>query len=71
MTEPVVFVPGMMCDARLFEQQFRVMSSERAVMVAPITQGERVEEIASNILDQLPQRFALAGLSMVASSRWS
>lgn len=33
-------------------------------MVCPITRGERIEEIASNLLDDLPPRFALAGLSM-------
>ena len=64
MTEPLVFLPGMMCDARLYMPQLIPLSSERAVTVAPITQGERVEEIASNILTQLPRRFALAGLSM-------
>ena len=32
--------------------------------VAPITGGERIEEIASGLLDVLPARFALAGLSM-------
>jgi len=64
MTEALVLLPGMMCDARIFEPQINVLSRERAVMLAPITQGERVEEIASNIIDQLPQRFALAGLSM-------
>jgi len=63
MTEPLVLLPGMMCDARLFEPQITALSRERAVMVAPVTQGERVEEIASNIIDQLPLRFALAGLS--------
>lgn len=64
MAEPLVLLPGMMCDARIFAPQINALSRERAVMVAPITQGERVEEIASNILDQLPLRFALAGLSM-------
>lgn len=34
------------------------------MICAPITQGERIEEIASGLLDQLPRRFALAGLSM-------
>lgn len=64
MIEPLVFLPGLMCDARLFRSQIAVLSRERAVMVAPITLGERVEEIASGLLDQLPHRFALAGLSM-------
>jgi pimeloyl-ACP methyl ester carboxylesterase len=54
----------MMCDARLFGPQLAELSSEFAVMVAPVTRGERIEEIASSLLDQLPVRFALAGLSM-------
>lgn len=53
-----------MCDARLFGPQIAELSAEYAVMVAPITRGERIEEIASGLLDELPQRFALAGLSM-------
>lgn len=64
MAEPVVFLPGLMCDARLFGPQIAEMSADAAVMVAPITHGERIEEIASGLLDQLPLRFALAGLSM-------
>lgn len=64
MAEPIVFLPGMMCDARLFGPQIAELSSEYAVMVAPVTRGERIEEIASVLLDELPARFALAGLSM-------
>jgi len=64
MNEPVVFLPGMMCDARLFEPQLRALSATHPVMVAPITHGQRIEEIASNLLTALPQKFALAGLSM-------
>lgn len=64
MTEPLVLLPGMMCDARLFGPQIAELSADTAVMTAPITQGERIEEIASGLLDQLPKRFALAGLSM-------
>lgn len=64
MREPVVFLPAMMCDARLFGPQIADLSRDHAVMSAPITQGERVEEIASNLLDVLPKRFALVGLGM-------
>ncbi|MBU2943962.1 alpha/beta fold hydrolase [Shimia thalassica] len=64
MREPLVLLPGMMCDARLFGPQIAELSAEFAVTVAPITQGERVEEIASGLLDLLPNKFALAGLSM-------
>lgn len=64
MIEPLVLVPGLMSDARVFWPQIVSLSTTRAVTVAPVTQGERVEEIASALLDQLPKRFALAGLGM-------
>ncbi|MFK7880080.1 alpha/beta fold hydrolase [Roseobacter sp.] len=64
MAEPLILLPGMMCDARLFGPQIAELSADTGVMVAPITQGERIEEIASSVLDLLPKRFALAGLSM-------
>lgn len=64
MPEPMVLLPGMMCDARLFGPQIAELSSDFSIMVSPINQGERIEEIASSLLDQLPLRFALAGLSM-------
>ena len=63
-SDPVVFLPGMMCDARLFAPQLADLSRDMAVTVAPVTGGDRIEEIASGLLDVLPQRFALAGLSM-------
>lgn len=64
MGEALVLLPGMMCDARLFGPQIAELSADTAVMVAPVTQGERIEEIASSLLDALPKRFALAGLAM-------
>ena len=64
MAEPLVFLPGMMCDARLFGPQIAELSSEFSIMVSPVTRGDRIEEIASGLLDELPARFALAGLSM-------
>lgn len=64
MHNPVVFLPGMMCDLRLFAWQLLEFGRDRAVTVAPITMGERIEEIASNILDRVPPKFALAGASL-------
>ncbi len=64
MIEPLVFLPGFMCDARLFGAQILQISGARAVTVAPVSGGERIEEIASGLLDQLPHRFALCGFNM-------
>ena len=64
MTEPVVLLPAMMCDARLFQAQITPLSRQRPVMVAPISGAERIDESASTLLDMLPHKFALAGHSM-------
>lgn len=64
MTEPLVMLPGMMCDARLFAPQVAVLSAHRAVMVAPITGADDVGALADAVLAAAPPRFALAGLSM-------
>jgi pimeloyl-ACP methyl ester carboxylesterase len=64
MAEPVVFLPGMMCDARVFAPQLAALSRERAVQVAPITGADSVEKIADQIVFHAPPKFALVGLSM-------
>lgn len=62
--EPVVLIPPMLCDARVFASQINALSGLTAVMFAPISCGERIEEIASQILDWAPSKFALAGMGM-------
>ncbi len=64
MAEPLVLLPGMMCDARLFAAQTTAFSASRAVHIAPVTEGETITEIAEVALAGAPERFALAGLSM-------
>lgn len=64
MAEPLVLLPEFMCDARLFLPQLLALGRDRPVTVAPLSGGERIEEIASHLLPQLPQRFALAGLGL-------
>lgn len=67
MPEAIVFLPDMMSDATLFRHQMTALSAHHAVMAAPVSNGERIEEIASGLLDQLPMRFALVGLGLGAS----
>lgn len=59
--ETLVFLPDTMCDARLFAPQMFEMAADRPVMVAPVTRGERIEEVASSMLDALPRRAAYCG----------
>lgn len=60
---PLVLLPGMMCDARLWGPQMAALA-RRAVLHAPLTEHESVEELAAAVLAAAPPRFALAGLSM-------
>jgi pimeloyl-ACP methyl ester carboxylesterase len=64
MPDPLVLLPGMMCDARLWAPQIAGLSRDRAVHIAPITGGDTIEKIAAAVLSDAPPRFALAGLSM-------
>lgn len=67
MRDAVVFLPGLMCDARLFGPQIADLSREGPVMVAPPVTGERIEEMASSLLDVLPRRAALVGHGLGAA----
>lgn len=61
MAEPLVLLPGHMCDARLWSHPFLALNAERAVMVAPLTGASSIGALAQAALDAAPRRFALAG----------
>ena len=60
--ETLVMIPPVLCDARVFFPQMEALSRDHAVMVAPGSCGERMEEIASQILSWTPSRFSLLGV---------
>ncbi|MEJ6401339.1 alpha/beta fold hydrolase [Yoonia sp. 2307UL14-13] len=63
-SETLVMIPPLMCDARIFDHQIKALGNEHAVMFAPVTRGERMEEVASQILTWAPSKFALAGMGL-------
>ena len=64
MNLPLLLLPGMMCDARLFGPQINAFSPSRAVGVADLTGHDTMAGLAAHVLAEAPGRFALAGLSM-------
>jgi len=60
---PLVLLPGMMCDARLWAPQMHALG-RRAVLHAPCTEADSMAGLAADVLAVAPRRFALAGLSM-------
>lgn len=61
---PLVFLPGMMCDARLFLPQIAALSAARPVVCASFARQDSIAAMAGAVLDLVPGRFAVAGLSM-------
>ncbi|WP_172293558.1 alpha/beta fold hydrolase [Pseudoruegeria sp. HB172150] len=61
MTDPLVLIPSLMCDARAFLPQIVELSWETAVHVSAPLHGSTVEDMATSILTGAPQRFALCG----------
>lgn len=64
MNEPLILLPGMMCDARLYRAQIAAFSAERPILTMPLNDHDSVAGLAADILAHAPPRFALAGLSM-------
>ena len=61
MREPLVFLPGLMCDARMFLPQMVALGDRWSAQVILPVQGDTVEEMSQHVLDQAPARFALIG----------
>ncbi|TVS01683.1 MAG: alpha/beta hydrolase [Rhodobacteraceae bacterium] len=60
---PLVLIPGMMCDARMWGG-IPAALAPRAIHHAMPVAGETIADMAAAILRDAPERFALAGLSM-------
>lgn len=61
MSEPLVVIPGLMADARLFLPQMVALGAGRQMQVCLPVKGETVEQISEAMLAGLPERFALLG----------
>ncbi|MEL6413786.1 MAG: alpha/beta fold hydrolase [Pseudomonadota bacterium] len=64
-TASMVFLPGFMCDERLFRPQIDALSARGvSCSVGDLTRATSIERIAGQVLAEAPERFALTGLSM-------
>ena len=62
---PLVLVPGLLCDERLWRHQAGGLADLAGPVLVPDVTGEdTVAGMARGILEAAPERFALAGLSM-------
>lgn len=63
-TESIVLVPGLMCDATVWEHQISALKPGYSVQVPEHGLSDSLGAMAERILDQAAPRFALAGHSM-------
>ena len=61
---PLILIPGMMLDARLFSPQIAAFEGERTVVVTSVAEQPTISGMAAAILRSAPSRFAVAGLSL-------
>ncbi len=61
---PLVLLPGLLCDAALWQPQVDALSDIADCRVADLTTQDSIEAMAESVLAAMPARFALAGLSM-------
>ena len=69
--ENLLLLPGMMCDARLWEPQIEAI--DIPTIVADLSASDRLDDLAASVLSNAPPSFAVAGLSMggiVAFELW-
>jgi pimeloyl-ACP methyl ester carboxylesterase len=65
MAKPsLVLLPGLLCDAALWQAQVERFADRFTVTVADLTRDDSLRGMAGRVLASAPERFALAGLSM-------
>lgn len=65
MKQPVVFLPGLLCDAQLWQPQVDGLAERIQPWVADLTRDDTMAGMARRVLAEAPfEKFALAGLSM-------
>jgi pimeloyl-ACP methyl ester carboxylesterase len=64
MADPIVLLPGLLCDHRLFAGQLPALDAVGETMVADLTRDDSIAAMAARVLAAAPPRFALVGLSM-------
>ncbi|WP_116807938.1 alpha/beta fold hydrolase [Steroidobacter cummioxidans] len=61
---PLLLLPGLLCDQRLWRDQARDLGDVAETSIPDLTLDDSLSAMARRVLDAAPQRFALAALSM-------
>lgn len=62
--QPLLLLPGLLCDPILWAHQTEYLSDIADMTVADLTRHDNVADMAASAIEGMPETFALAGLSM-------
>lgn len=62
--QPLILIPGLLCDQRLWTAQIDGLKSHADISVANITQQSTISEMAEEVLKTASRNFCLAGFSL-------
>lgn len=63
-SSPLVLIPGLLCDERLWAHQKSVLENSTQIFVPNVSLDSSIAQMAERTLDEAPPFFALAALSM-------
>ena len=66
MTENLVLIPGLLCDAVIWKHQADTLRARYDIRIPDLRRHSSIEDMAESVLAQTPARFSLAGHSMGA-----
>lgn len=64
MALPVLMLPGLVLDRRLFEAQVAALGGAVPTLIGELAVADTIGAVARTVLAKAPERFALLGLSM-------
>lgn len=62
--EPLVMIPGTLCDERIFAHQAKYLRKKFDVILVNYKELRSIQDWPTKLLDQLPSKFSLAGFSL-------
>ncbi len=62
--EPVLLLPGLVCDRAVWEPQIAALATHRECIVADYGAADSIQAMAQRVLSAAPERFCVAGHSM-------
>lgn len=64
--ETIILVPGLLCDAAVWEHQEAALAGLYDVIIPELTRQDSIAAMAAHVLSLAPERFSIAGHSMGA-----